>query len=78
MWATSKAVHVQQVPGMRFNTYNDLFSIVKGPEETLPISASHVEEAMARVVELCPKQITEVSQHQPRQLCSDHLHVHRW
>jgi hypothetical protein len=31
MWATIKAVHVQQVPGMRFSAYNDLFSIVKGP-----------------------------------------------
>jgi hypothetical protein len=46
---------------MRFSAYNDLFSITKGPEETLPAVASHVEEAMARVVELRPQQITEVS-----------------
>jgi hypothetical protein len=40
---------------------NDLFSIVKGPEETLPAVASRIEEAIARVIELRPKQITEVS-----------------
>jgi hypothetical protein len=28
MGATIKAVHVQQVPGMRFSAYNDLLSIV--------------------------------------------------
>jgi transposase InsO family protein len=61
MWATIKAVHVQHVPGMRFSAYNDLFSIVKGPEETLPAVASRVEEAIAHVVELCPAQITEVT-----------------
>jgi transposase InsO family protein len=61
MWATIKAVHIQQVPGMRFSAYNDLFSIVKGPEETLPAVASRVEEAIARVVELRPAQITEVT-----------------
>jgi hypothetical protein len=61
MWATIKAVHVQQVPSMCFSAYNDLFSIVKGPEETLPAVASRIDEAIARVVELCPQQITEVS-----------------
>jgi hypothetical protein len=61
MWATIKAVHVQQVPGMRFSAYNDLFTIVKGPEETLPTVASRVEEAIARVVELRLAQITEVT-----------------
>jgi hypothetical protein len=61
MWATLKAVHVQQVPGMRFSAYNNLFSIVKGPEETLPAVASRVEEAIARVVELRPATITESS-----------------
>jgi hypothetical protein len=61
MWATIKAVHVQQVPGMRFSAYNDLFSIVKGPEETLPAIASRIEEAIARVVELHPATVTESS-----------------
>jgi hypothetical protein len=47
MWATIKAGHVQQVPGMRFSAYNHLFSIVKGPEEALPAVASRVGEAIA-------------------------------
>jgi hypothetical protein len=61
MWAMIKAVHVQQLPSMRFSAYNDLFSIVKGPEETLPSVASRVEEAIARVVELRPATVTESS-----------------
>jgi transposase InsO family protein len=61
MWETIRNVHVQQVPGMHFSAYNDLFSIVKGPEETLPAVASRVEEALARVVELRPATITESS-----------------
>jgi hypothetical protein len=59
MWAMLKSVHLQQV--MRFSAYNDLFSIVKGLEETLPAVTSRVEEAIARVIKLRPKQITEVS-----------------
>jgi hypothetical protein len=61
MWETIRNVHVQQVPGMRFSAYNDLFSIVKGPEETLPAVASRVEEAIARLVELRLATVTESS-----------------
>jgi hypothetical protein len=61
MRAMLKSVHRQQVPGMRFSAYHNLFSVVKGHEETLPAVASRVEEAIARVIELRPKQITEVS-----------------
>jgi hypothetical protein len=61
MWATIKAVHVQQVPGMRFSTYNNLFSIIKVLEETLPAIATRIEEAVARVIELRPEKITEVT-----------------
>jgi hypothetical protein len=56
-----KSVHLKQVPGMRFSTYNDLFSIVKGLEETLPAVVSRIEEAITRVVELRPARITESS-----------------
>jgi hypothetical protein len=55
MWQALVAVHVQQVPGTRFSAYNDLFSIVKGAEETLPAVASRVEIALARVRELRPE-----------------------
>jgi hypothetical protein len=61
MWETIRNVHVQQVPGMRFSAYNNLFSIVKGPGETLPTLAPRVEKAIARVVELRPATVTESS-----------------
>lgn len=58
IWDALKLVHVQQVPGTRFSAYNELFGIVKGPEETLPAVAARVEDALARVVELCPSSVT--------------------
>jgi hypothetical protein len=61
MWATIRNIHVQQVPDMRFSAYNDLFSIVKGSEETLPAVTSRVEEAITRVVNLHPATVTEIS-----------------
>jgi hypothetical protein len=54
IWDALKLVHVQQVPSMRFSAYNELFSITKGADETLPAIASRVEDALARVKELCP------------------------
>jgi hypothetical protein len=52
------AVHIQQVPGTPFSAYNNLFSIAKGAEETLPAVASCVEIALACVRKLHPKTIT--------------------
>jgi hypothetical protein len=42
------------VPGTRFSAYNELFSVTKGADETLPAVASRVEDALARVKELRP------------------------
>jgi hypothetical protein len=58
MWQVLVAVHVQQVPSTCFSVYNDLFSIAKGAEETLPAVASCVEIALACVHKLRPKTIT--------------------
>jgi hypothetical protein len=58
MWQALVAVHVQQVPGTRFSTYNNLFSIAKGADKTLPAVASCVKIALACVHELHPKTIT--------------------
>jgi hypothetical protein len=58
MWQVLVAVHIQQVPGTCFSAYNNLFSIAKGAEETLPAVVSRVEIALARVRELRPKTIT--------------------
>jgi transposase InsO family protein len=54
IWDALKLVHVQQVPGMRFSAYNELFSVTKGADETLPAVASCVEDLLARVKELRP------------------------
>jgi hypothetical protein len=54
IWDTLKLVHVQQVLGMCFSVYNELFSVVKGADETLPAVALCVEDTLARVNELCP------------------------
>jgi hypothetical protein len=44
-----------------FSTYNDLFSIVKHLEESLPAVVSRAKEAMACVIQLRPEHIPEVS-----------------
>jgi hypothetical protein len=58
MWQALVAVHVQQVPGMRFSMYNNVFSITKGAEETLPAVVTCVKIALACVHKLCPETIT--------------------
>jgi hypothetical protein len=54
IWDALKLVHVQQVPGMRFSAYNELFSVTKGADKMLPAVASRVEDALARIKELRP------------------------
>jgi hypothetical protein len=58
MWQALVVVHVQQVPGTCFSAYNNLFSITKEAEETLPAVASRVDIALARVRKLRPETIT--------------------
>jgi hypothetical protein len=48
MWEALKKIHVQQRPGTRFNAYNNLFSIVKGEEESLT-------SLRAELIKLCRK-----------------------
>jgi transposase InsO family protein len=54
IWDALKLVHAQQVPGTRFSAYNELLSVTKGANETLPAVASRVEDTLARVKELRP------------------------
>jgi hypothetical protein len=49
-----KPVHVQQVPGMRFLAYNELFSVVTGADQMLPSVASRLEDVLACVKVLRP------------------------
>jgi hypothetical protein len=54
VWDALKLVHVQQVPGMPFSVYNELFSVTKGANKLLPAVASRVEDALTRVKKLRP------------------------
>jgi hypothetical protein len=54
MWAALIAVHLQQAPGTQFSAYNELFGIVKGPNESLTHLVSRVSDAMGCIQELRP------------------------
>jgi hypothetical protein len=55
MWAALVAIHLQQAPGTRFSAYNELFSIVKSPSESLTNVSAHVSDAMGHIQELRPQ-----------------------
>jgi hypothetical protein len=55
MWAALVAIHLQQAPGTRFSAYNELFSIVKSPSESLTNVSARVSDAMGHIQELCPQ-----------------------
>ena len=54
MWAALAAIHRQQVPGMRFTAYNNLFNIVKAADESLPSVSGRVIEALSIIKALRP------------------------
>jgi hypothetical protein len=54
MWAALIVVHLQQAPGTWFSAYNELFDIIKGPNEPLTHLVSCVSDAMGRIKELRP------------------------
>jgi hypothetical protein len=58
IWQALLKIHMQQVPGTCFSTYNKLFSIIKRPKDTLPAVAARVEAAIAHVKELRPAAVT--------------------
>jgi hypothetical protein len=47
MWQALIKVHIQEVPGMRFNAYNDMFSIAQAPGKDLTSVAACAEQALA-------------------------------
>jgi transposase InsO family protein len=59
MWQALIKMHVQQVPGMCFNTYNNMFLIAKAPGEDLTSVAARAKQALARVQELRPATVTD-------------------
>jgi hypothetical protein len=44
---TYAMLHVQQVPSMCFNAYNNMFSIAKAPGKDLTSVAAHAKQALA-------------------------------
>ena len=58
MWTALEAVHRQKKAGMRFNAYDDLFSIRKLEEESLQSLINRVEDCKRRIKELRPSSFT--------------------
>ncbi|KII82968.1 hypothetical protein PLICRDRAFT_120006 [Plicaturopsis crispa FD-325 SS-3] len=52
MWDKLLEVHMDKRPGTRFNAYDDLFSIRKRDDESLPALVARVQAAMRDVVNL--------------------------
>jgi hypothetical protein len=61
MWLALIKVHVQQVPGMCFNAYNNMFSIAKAPGKDLTSVATRVEQSLACIQQLCLNTVTDSS-----------------
>jgi wobble nucleotide-excising tRNase len=58
MWEALEAVHRQKKAGMRFNAYDELFSIRKLEEESLQSLINCVESAKRSIKELRPSTLT--------------------
>jgi hypothetical protein len=58
MWEALEAVHRQKKAGMRFNAYDELFSIRKLEEESLQSLINRVESAKRSIKELRPSTFT--------------------
>ena len=58
MWTSLQSVHLQKRPGMRFNAYDDLFSIRKLEDESLQSLINRVEDAVKTIRDLRPKDFT--------------------
>jgi len=54
IWAALSAIHLQKRPGMRFNAYDDLFSIRKQEDETLQTLMNRVDTSIRHIQDLCP------------------------
>jgi gag-polypeptide of LTR copia-type len=58
MWAKLESVHLQKKPGTRFNAYDNLFSIRKEDNETLPALMARAEKASQDIKSLRPSHFT--------------------
>ena len=58
IWAKLASVHLQKVPGARFNAWESFFSIQMRPEESLSDLMTRIDAAMLRVKNLRPDTYT--------------------
>jgi len=58
IWEKLAAAHTSNRPIVRFNAYDDFFSLRKKPDQTLSQTATLVEEAMQRIQGLRPTDFT--------------------
>ena len=72
IWAALSAIHLQKRPGMRFNTYDDLFSIRKQEDETLQTLMNRVDTSIRRIQDLRPADFDLAKLDDPWQ-CSGHF-----
>ena len=54
IWTTLASVHLQQRPGVRFNAWDDFFSIRRQPDESLSTLIARIEDGMSKIKELRP------------------------
>ncbi|KAJ8489432.1 hypothetical protein ONZ45_g13597 [Pleurotus djamor] len=55
VWAALEKVHLSKKAGARFNAYDDLFNIRKEEGESLMVLGTRIEQAMANIQNLRPK-----------------------
>jgi hypothetical protein len=58
IWKALEAAHLHRAAGTRFNAYDELFSIRKAPDESLPSVLTRVEQAFLRLKALRPSSFT--------------------
>ena len=57
-WKALETLYVQQKASTHFVAYDEFFTIRKRPEESLPALSARVQQAMARIQQLCPSTFT--------------------
>ncbi|KAI0337893.1 hypothetical protein BDW22DRAFT_1314006, partial [Trametopsis cervina] len=55
IWKKLESVHLQKVPGARFNAWESFFSIQMGSEDTLSAPMTRIDAAMVQIKNLRPK-----------------------
>lgn len=71
IWAKLESVHLQQHPGACFNAYDNLFSIRKKEDKSLPALSPRIKETMLRIKNLRPLSF-DITSLDNELVCNDH------